>query len=212
VGRAIIRQLLAGGVRDRRVLEAFTRVPRWRFVPDDLREHAEEDRPLPIGYGQTISQPFIVGFMTEWLRLEGGERVLEIGTGSGYQTAILSLLAREVFSVEIVPELSAAAGAALAELGVANVRLRVGDGRAGWPEEAPFDRVLVTAAPEVLPETLLRQLAPGGRLISPVGVGEQQVLRVVTKDAAGGLQARDVLPVRFVPLAGQDAAPPVPSA
>ena len=194
------------------MLAAFARVPRWVFVPEELRDQAESDRPLPIGHGQTISQPFVVAFMTEWLRLDGSERVLEIGTGSGYQAAILAQLAREVFSIEIVPELSARAGQALARLGVENVRLRVGDGRLGWPEEAPFDRIVLTAAPERIPEPLLRQLAPGGRLVAPLGTGEGQVLRLVTKDADGQLDAKDLLPVRFVPLIGGDRGPAGPSA
>jgi protein-L-isoaspartate(D-aspartate) O-methyltransferase len=212
VSRAIVRQLLAGGIRDRRVLEAFARVPRWVFVPEDQHEHAEEDRPLPIGSGQTISQPFVVAFMTEWLRLGGTERVLEIGTGSGYQAAILSLLAREVFSVEILPELADSAARSLAAVGATNVRLRVGDGRRGWPEEAPFDRIVVTAAPETIPEALLRQLAPRGRLVAPVGAGDEQVLRLVAKDEEERLQASDILPVRFVPLTGDDLPPATPSA
>jgi protein-L-isoaspartate(D-aspartate) O-methyltransferase len=212
VSRELAHQLRGMGIRDERVLAAIERVPRERFVPADLREVADADRPLPIGYGQTISQPFIVAFMTEWLRLDGDERVLEVGTGSGYQAAVLAALAGEVFSLEVVPELSAGAAAALADLGITNVHLRVGDGRRGWPEEAPFDRVVLTAAPLAIPEPLVRQLAPGGRLLAPVGPAEDQVLRLVTRDHAGALAARDILPVRFVPLTGEDPPPASPKA
>ena len=208
----LLAQLRRQGIRDPRVLDAMSRVPRERFLPPELRAYGEEDRALPIGLGQTISQPYVVAFMTEWLRLDGLERVLEIGTGSGYQAAVLGLLACEVFSVEVLPELSARAAEALAELGIRNVRLRVGDGRRGWPEEAPFDRIVVTAAPATLPEPLIVQLAPGGRLLAPLGSGEDQVLRLVTKDAAGRLSATDLLPVRFVPLVGDDPTPVLPSA
>jgi protein-L-isoaspartate(D-aspartate) O-methyltransferase len=212
VSSDLAQQLAAMGIRDARVLDATDRIPRRHFVPGPLRLIADADRPLPIGHGQTISQPYIVAFMTEWLRLAGEERVLEIGTGSGYQAAILSLLAREVFSIEVVPELSARAAEALAALGITNVHLRVGDGRRGWPEEAPFDRIVLTAAPLVVPEPLLHQLAPGGRLLAPVGPGEDQVLRLVTKDQDGALAARDILPVRFVPLTGDDPPPALPTA
>jgi protein-L-isoaspartate(D-aspartate) O-methyltransferase len=208
VSRALARQVQALGIRDPRVLEAMAAVPRERFVPADAAEAAEADRPLPIGFGQTISQPFIVAFMTEWLRLSGDERVLEVGTGSGYQTAVLARLAREVWSVEIVPELAARAAATLRDLGVPNVHLRTGDGRNGWPEEAPFDRVLVTAAAERIPEALVAQLAPGGRLIVPVGRRapfDEQELMLVTRDPAGALEASAILPVRFVPLTGGGA-------
>ncbi len=190
------------GIQDERVLAAVAEVPRARFVPDDLKQHADDDRPLPIGNGQTISQPFVVAYMTERLRLAGDERVLEIGTGSGYQTAILARLAEEVFSVEIVPELAARARALLHEaLGLANVRLRIGDGSEGWPEEAPFDRVIVTAAADAVPPALVGQLAPGGRMILPVGADPwAQVLRVVDRAPDGALSEADLIGVRFVPL------------
>jgi protein-L-isoaspartate(D-aspartate) O-methyltransferase len=190
------------GIVDERVLAAIAEIPRARFVPDDLRGHADDDRPLPIGHGQTISQPFVVAYMTERLHLGGSERVLEIGTGSGYQTAILARLAEEVFSVEIVPELAARARALLVDtLGVANARLRTGDGSEGWPEEAPFDRVIVTAAAAAVPPALLAQLAPGGRMILPVGADPwAQVLRVVDRAPDGTLSGADLLGVRFVPL------------
>lgn len=198
----LARVLWEMGIRDERVLWAFGQVERRLFVPPSLREEADADRPLPIGHGQTISQPYVVAFMTERLALAGTEKVLEVGTGSGYQTAILALLAAQVLSVEIVPELSArAAEVLLGVLVLPNVRLRVADGSAGWPEEAPFDRILVTAAPRALPRTLVEQLRPGGRMVVPVGAeGEVQMLEVVEKAEDGAISARDVLPVHFVPM------------
>ncbi len=194
--------LRENGIRDERVLAAFAEVPRELFVPEHLRASAEGDHPLPIGFGQTISQPFVVAYMTERLRLSGAERVLEVGTGSGYQTAILARLAGEVFSIEIVPELAARAREVLLDrLRLANVRLRTGDGALGWPEEAPFDRVMVTAAATEVPPALVAQLAPGGRMILPVGESLQaQVLRVVDRGNDGVTAQSDLLPVRFVPL------------
>jgi protein-L-isoaspartate(D-aspartate) O-methyltransferase len=202
VSARLARALWEMGIRDERVLWAFGQVERRLFVPPSLREEADADRPLPIGHGQTISQPYVVAFMTERLALAGTEKVLEVGTGSGYQTAILALLAAQVLSVEIVPELSArAAEVLLGMLVLPNVRLRVADGSAGWPEEAPFDRILVTAAPRALPSTLVEQLRPGGRMVVPVGAeGEVQMLEVVEKAEDGTISARDVLPVHFVPM------------
>ena len=196
---AFLRQM---GIRDERVLRAVAEVPRAWFVPEDLRERADADRPLPIGHGQTISQPFVVAYMTERLRLQGGEKVLEIGTGSGYQTALLAHLAEEVFSIEVVPELAARARALLLDrLGLANVWLRTGDGALGWPEEAPFDRVIVTAAAPAVPPPLVAQLAPGGRMILPVGPdAEAQVLRLLDRGRDGSIVETDLLGVRFVPL------------
>jgi protein-L-isoaspartate(D-aspartate) O-methyltransferase len=190
------------GIRDERVLAAFAQVPRHLFVPEAQRDSADADRPLPIGFGQTISQPFVVAYMTERLRLSGSERVLEVGTGSGYQAAILALLAEQVFSVEIVAELAERARQVLlGTLGLANVRLRIGDGALGWPEEAPFDRIVVTAAPAEVPPALVAQLAPGGRMILPVGAElDVQMLRVVDKGDDGANVETDLLPVRFVPL------------
>jgi protein-L-isoaspartate(D-aspartate) O-methyltransferase len=190
------------GIRDERVLAAFARVPRQLFVPERLQGAANADRPLPIGFGQTISQPFVVAYMTERLRLSGAERVLEVGTGSGYQAAILALLAKEVFSIEVVPELAERAREVLlVKLGLANVRLRTGDGALGWPEEAPFDRVVVTAAAPDVPPALFDQLAPGGRMIAPVGAElDVQVLRMLDKGNDGTSIETDLLPVRFVPL------------
>lgn len=192
------------GIRDARVLAAFEQIPRHLFVPEELRSEAEADRPLPIGCGQTISQPFVVAAMTAAAELRGAERVLEVGTGSGYQTALLALLAAEVFSVEIVPELAGRAAAVLLEtLALRNVRLRVGDGRAGWPEAAPFDAVLVTAAPAEVPAVLLEQLAPGGRLVLPVGPDpESQRLLLVRRGSDGVTTSTDLMRVRFVPLIG----------
>jgi len=184
-----------------RVLAALGRVPRHEFVPEDLASRAYQDGPLPIGYGQTISQPFVVALMTELAAVTESSRVLEIGTGCGYQTAILAELAAEVFTVEVVPELAHAAPARLLRLGYTNVRTRVGDGYLGWPEAAPFDAIVVTAAAPTVPPPLVEQLRTGGRLVIPVGRAyhSQELLRI-EKDAAGGLQEWVVLPVAFVPL------------
>jgi protein-L-isoaspartate(D-aspartate) O-methyltransferase len=202
VSDALARSLEAMGIRDRRVLEAMARTPRSLFVPPGLAGDADLDRPLPIGHGQTISQPYVTAFMTERLELDGDERVLEVGTGSGYQAAVLALLAREVFSIEIVPELAARAKEVLHErLGLSNVHLRTGDGALGWEGAAPFDRIVVTAATPEVPPALLAQLAPGGRMILPLGgVDDAQVLRTIDKGNDGADVSADVLPVRFVPL------------
>jgi len=192
-------QIAARGVADARVLDALKRVPRHEFVPGHLRRQAYADRPLPIGHDQTISQPYIVGLMTETARVGPGDKVLEIGTGSGYQAAVLSVLAQEVFSIEIVPELAESAAARLKEMGYANVTVRCGDGYKGWPEEAPFDAIIVTAAPPHIPKELLRQLKPGGRLVIPVGALFQDLV-LVTKDADGKTREERLIPVRFVPM------------
>ncbi len=199
---ALAAFLRESGIRDERVLAAFAQVVRSAFVPERYREDAESDRPLPIGCGQTISQPYVVAYMTEKLGLAGSERVLEVGTGSGYQAAILARLADEVFSIEIVPELALRAKDVLiGALGIRNVRLRTGDGADGWPEEAPFDRIIVTAAAPEVPPALVEQLAPGGRMILPVGRDlDVQMLRVFDKGNDGESVQTDVLPVRFVPL------------
>jgi len=196
------------GIQSPRVLAAVAQVDRARFLPPERRHEADADWPIPIGFGQTISQPFIVAYMTERLGLAGGERVLEVGTGSGYQTALLAALARLVYSIEIVPELAARARALiLGELGLLNVHLREGDGALGWPEEAPFDRILVAAAGPVVPPALLAQLALGGRMILPVGPDAgSQVLRVVDRRDDGGYSEVDLLGVRFVPLTHGDPA------
>ena len=199
--RMVERQLEARGVRDGRVLAAMGRVPRQEFVPERYREWAYEDGPLPIGRGQTISQPYLVAVMTEAVGPRRGQRVLEVGTGSGYQTAVLAELAGEVYTVELLPELAAAAAARLARLGYRNVHVRAGDGYLGWPEEGPFDAVVVTCRVGEVPGPLLEQLRPGGRMVLPVGeAGEMQMLRVLTKGSDGGREVRDLLPVRFVPL------------
>ena len=193
-------QIRARGIGDPRVLEAMRKVPRHRFVPAESREQAYGDHPIPIGMEQTISQPYIVAFMTEHLGLGGGGRVLEIGTGSGYQTAILAEIAREVFTVEILESLGREARERLAGLGYSNIRFAVGDGREGWLEEAPFDGILAAASAEEIPPRLLEQLAPGARLVLPLGV-DQQDLWMITRTREGHV-SRNLLPVRFVPLIG----------
>jgi protein-L-isoaspartate(D-aspartate) O-methyltransferase len=194
-------QIAARGLRDPRVLEALRSVPRHEFVPPELLACAYEDRPLPIGAGQTISQPFIVALMSAALDLEGDETVLEVGTGSGYQTAVLAHLARRVYSLEIVPELLDTARAALDRTGCDRVELRAGDGYEGWPEAAPFDACIVTAAPDHIPQPLLDQLRVGGRLVLPVGPPESQdLLRIVRTE--NGFEPTTIAPVRFVPMTG----------
>jgi protein-L-isoaspartate(D-aspartate) O-methyltransferase len=188
-------------VRDAAVLRVLREVPRHRFVPEHLVRHAYADHPLPIGGGQTISQPYIVAAMTELAGIRPDDRVLEVGTGSGYQAAVLSRLAREVYTIEILPELAASARERLLRLGYTNVTVQAGDGYLGWPEHAPFDAILVTAAPDDVPEPLIEQLKPGGRMVIPVGpTYAVQSLLVVEKDAEGVVRQRNVMPVRFVPL------------
>jgi len=191
-------QIRARGVRDPAVLAAMAKIPRHLFVPEALRGRAYADEPLPIGEGQTISQPYIVAYMTEALGLKGGEKVLEVGTGSGYQTAVLAEIAGSVLTVEIVATLAERARAALDGLGYANIRYRIGDGAAGWPEEAPFDGIAVTAAAARLPAKLEDQLAVGGRMIVPVGTDAQEL--VLVRRERSGLKRESLLPVRFVPL------------
>ncbi|MEN8181882.1 MAG: protein-L-isoaspartate(D-aspartate) O-methyltransferase [Myxococcota bacterium] len=198
----LVRELEAAGVRDPRVLAALRAVPRHEFVPPPERARAYENRPLPIGEGQTISQPFVVAAMSEALELSGDERVLEIGTGSGYQAAVLAELAEEVFSIEIVPSLAREAAERLSRLGYDRVHVRQGDGYAGWPEEAPFDAIVVTAAPDHVPKPLMDQLALGGRLVLPVGPLSAQELVLVTRDEDGTHQRR-FMDVRFVPMTGR---------
>lgn len=196
------RQIEARGVSDARVLAAMRQVPRHRFVPASQRAHAYEDRPLPIGEGQTISQPYIVALMTELAALEPGDRVLEVGTGCGYQAAVLAEIGVEVFSIEIIESLATQAEAILSELGYREkVKIRRGDGYAGWPEHAPFDAILITAAPPAIPEPLKQQLKPGGRLIIPVGQHFQNLLRVIR--TTDGFREESVIPVRFVPMTGK---------
>jgi protein-L-isoaspartate(D-aspartate) O-methyltransferase len=203
--RAMADETVGYGARpiSERVLAVMTRVPRHRFVPEGETYGAYFNHPLPIGHGQTISQPYIVALMTDLLGLEKGHRVLEIGTGSGYQTAILSELAGEVYSIEIVAPLAERAAGLLRELGYANVEVKTGDGHAGWPEHAPFDAIVVTAAPNDVPQALIAQLKPGGRMVIPVGEGWfAQELMLITKDPDGTSHRKDILPVRFVPLTG----------
>ena len=199
--RMIERDLVARGIRDPRVLDAMARVPRERFVPPDLAEQAYGDHPLPIGRGQTISQPYVVAFMTEQLRLRGGEKVLEIGTGSGYQAAVLAECAAQVYTIEIVDELAQRSTALLRELGYDNVHTRSGDGYRGWPEQAPFDCIILTAAPDHVPQPLLDQLADGGRLILPLGDEDQELILIERHGTE--FPRRSVLPVRFVPMTGE---------
>ena len=194
-------QIEARGIRDAEVLRVLRSTPRHLFVPKVLERAAYADSALPIGYGATISQPVIVARMTELLELTKVNRVLEIGTGSGYQAAVLSPLVAEVFSIEIVPELARTAADRLARLGYRNVTVREGDGYAGWPEKAPFDRIILTAAPPELPPTLLAQLSPGGRLVAPVGSQVyDQYLVLVEKDARGQIRSERVAAVAFVPM------------
>jgi len=201
--RALIRELREKGIRDERVLSAMEKVPRHLFVLPEYLFAAYDDRPLPIGLGQTISQPYIVALSTEALELSGEEKVLEIGTGSGYQTAILAELAKEVFTVERLPELSWEAQERLRRLGYTNVHFRVGDGTKGWPEEAPFPAILVTAAAPKVPKSLFAQLAEGGRMVIPVGGRFHQDLWLVRK--VGGEPVYEHLcPVTFVPLIGEE--------
>jgi protein-L-isoaspartate(D-aspartate) O-methyltransferase len=200
--RMVAEQLRARDVRDPRVLAAMERVPRHLLVPDDVRAEAYEDHPLPIGHGQTISQPYIVGFMTQALDVRPDHRVLEIGTGSGYQAAVLGELAREVYTIEIVEPLAASARVALERLEYRNVYVRAGNGYLGWPEKAPFDRIIVTAAPEEIPPALVEQLAVGGIMAIPVGGGMLQELRILRRTERG-MDLLDTLPVRFVPMTGK---------
>jgi protein-L-isoaspartate(D-aspartate) O-methyltransferase len=196
------RQIEARGVHDARVLEAMRTVPRHRFVPESQRGDAYEDRPLPIGHRQTISQPYIVALMTELAGVKPGDTVLEVGTGSGYQAAVLAEMGVKVFSIEIVESLAKEANALLSDLGYGKrVNVRHGDGYAGWPEHAPFDAVIVTAAPPKIPEPLKQQLKVGGRLVIPVGKYYQSLIQVTRTKS--GFREKSVIPVRFVPMTGK---------
>jgi protein-L-isoaspartate(D-aspartate) O-methyltransferase len=198
--RMVREQIEARGVRHPKVLKAMRSTPRHLFVPEPIRGVAYDDCALPIGYGATISQPYVVALMTELLAPESGSRVLEIGTGSGFQAAVLSPLVKSVYTIEIVPELAASAGATLGRLGYANIHVRQGDGYKGWPEQAPFDRIIITAAPPEVPNALIAQLADGGRLVVPVGSGWDQQLMLVEKKADGSIRQTRVAPVLFVPM------------
>jgi protein-L-isoaspartate(D-aspartate) O-methyltransferase len=191
-------QIQARGIKDEHVLQAMRKVPRHFFVPDDLRPYAYADEPLPIGEGQTISQPYIVAYMTEALELKGEERILEVGTGSGYQTAILAEIVKEVYTIEIVGSLSSRAQEVLQRLGYANVRFKIGDGTFGWQENAPYDAIMVTAAPRSVPKRLEEQLNLSGRMIIPVGEGFQELI-LITREKKN-FKKKKLLPVRFVPL------------
>ena len=202
-------QIEARGVSDRAVLEAMRRVLRHEFVPAEYVDRAYGDHPLPIGFGQTISQPYIVALMSEELNLRPGDRVLEIGTGSGYQAAVLAEMGMEVYTIEIIPELADRAAARLKVLGNTDVHTRAADGYWGWPEEAPFDAIIVTCAPEQVPQPLVNQLKEGGRMVIPVGPAGDQNLILLQKKA-GKIEKRAILPVLFVPMTGQkgkDAKP-----
>ncbi|MBP1773174.1 MAG: pcm-3 [Holophagaceae bacterium] len=200
---AMVReQIVARGVTDTRVLAAMTRVPRHEFIPAGQRSSAYVDGPLPIGHGQTISQPFVVAFMTACLDPKPGDRVLEIGTGSGYQAAVLSGLVAEVYSIEVVEPLARRAKADLKRLGYQNVTVRAGDGYLGWPEAAPFDAIIVTCAPDQVPQALVQQLKPGGRMIVPVGPQHGVQDLILLRKTPKGLETQAVMPVRFVPMVG----------
>ena len=203
--RMVRCQIAGRGVRSQKVLEAMRKVPRERFLPQGQGVWAYDDAPLPIGDGQTISQPFIVAYMTEALALEGGEKVLEIGTGSGYAAAVLAEIAADVFTIERIEALATMAGTVLDDLGYANVHVRHGDGTLGWPEQAPFDGIVVTAGGPDVPDTLQHQLKIGGRLVMPVGetTWYQELVRV-TRVGEAEFRTEDLVPVRFVPLIGEE--------
>jgi protein-L-isoaspartate(D-aspartate) O-methyltransferase len=190
---------------DRRVMDALAEVPRHEFVPLELQPYAYADTPLPIGFGKTISQPFIVALMTDLLDLAPTDRVLEIGTGMGYQSALLARLARRVYSMELIEELAQQAAQRLARQGHRNVEIRIGNGCRGWPERAPFDKLIVTAAPEMIPPALLYQLKPGGKMVIPAGLQDAQQLILVDKDADGLVSTREILPVQFSALEDEEA-------
>ena len=198
--RMVSEQILARGISDPAVLHAMHTVPRHRFVPTGESAQAYEDHPLPIGFGQTISQPYIVAFMTEALRLQPQESVLEIGTGSGYQAAILAQLVKHVWTIEIIPTLAERARLTFESLGISNITSRSGDGYNGWIQHAPFDAVMLTAAPDHVPQPLLDQLKEGGRLISPIGTHPQELILMIK--TAHGFEQKVLLPVAFVPMTG----------
>lgn len=189
-------------VSDKVVLATMQKVPRHLFVPDNMKIHAYEDIPLPIGEDQTISQPYIVAKMTELLNLKGGEKVLEIGTGSGYQAAVLAEIAKEVYTIEIIESLAKSADERLKNMGYKNITVKFGDGYKGWKEHSPFDGVIVTAAPDHIPQPLVDQLKVGGRLVIPVGESYQE-LKLITKNPDGSTTQRSIIPVRFVPMTGE---------
>lgn len=199
--RMVEEQIRARGIENDGVLQAMRKVPRHRFIPAHLAHLAYSDRPLPIGLEQTISQPFIVAYMTEAAGISPNEKVLEIGTGSGYQAAVLGELAKQVYSIEIIPELGESARSTLADLGYQNIQVRIGNGYEGWAEYAPYDAIVVTAAPEDVPQALIDQLAVDGRIVIPVGAKNQEMM-VISK-TRDGLVKRRTIPVRFVPMTGK---------
>jgi len=194
-------QIKARGVKDPRVLSALFKVERHRFVPEEYLNSAYADQPLPIGEGQTISQPYIVALMTELLELKGDEKVLEIGTGSGYQAAILAELAKEVYTIEIIESLASMTKNRLSQLGYQNVNVKAGDGYLGWPEVGPFDGIVITCAPDHIPKPLIEQLKEGGRMVVPVGAYSQELKKIVKR--SGKIVTTDVIPVVFVPMTGE---------
>ncbi len=199
--RKLVEELRRNGITDERVLDAMDRVPRHAFIPKLWRDMSYIDRPVSIGFGQTISQPFIVALMCQELKLKPTDRVLEIGTGSGYHAAVMSLLCRQVFTIEIIPELAMSAQRTLDSLGYRNVKVKIGDGYEGWTEFAPFDKIILTAAPEEVPQPLKRQMKVGGLLIAPVGAGWQKL--VIIERTPRGYTQKPLLPVRFVPMTGR---------
>ena len=199
--RKLVAALKSQGLKNQTVLDALRKVPRHKFVPASHRHRAYENRALPIAHDQTISQPYIVGYMTEAAEIAPGDRVLEIGTGSGYQAAVLAELAKEVYSIEIVPALAEGARSILTELGYKNVQVKNGNGYLGWPEHAPFDAIVVTAAPDEVPQALVDQLAVGGKMVVPVGSQFQEMV-IITKSESGVVQRRTI-PVAFVPMVGK---------
>ena len=200
-------QIASRGVQDPHVLSAMRRVPRHEFVPENVRSAAYDDRPLPIGEGQTISQPYIVALMTEVLELNPDDRVLEIGTGSGYQAAVLAELTDRVYTIEIIESLGLRAQKTFRRLGYDHIRVKIGDGYLGWEEYAPFDAIIVTCAPEQIPQPLVDQLAEGGRMVIPVGPRHAQELVLVVKEG-GRIRQQDIIPVLFVPMTGEHTSPP----
>ncbi len=204
--RMVVEQLRGRDITDPAVLKAMSAVPRHRFVPEKIQYLAYEDRPLPIGYDQTISQPYIVALMSQLLSLEPGDRVLEVGTGSGYQAAVLAEMGAEVFTIEIVPELGRRAKKLLKELSYDRVKVKIGDGYAGWPEHAPYDRIIVTCAPTKIPTPLKEQLSEGGRMVIPAGKSYAQKLFLLTKKN-GEIVQQDIIDVRFVPMVDETGLP-----
>ena len=199
--QALVEQLKAEGITSSEVLQAMLKVPRHEFVPPSHRHYSYQNRPLPIGHDQTISQPFIVGYMTQAASIASGEKVLEIGTGSGYQAAVLAELAGQVYTIEIIPELAEGAKSVLHKLGYKNVHVKTGNGYEGWPEHAPFDAIVVTAAPDKVPQKLVDQLALRGKMVIPVGTTFQEMV-IITRDESGVVERRTI-PVRFVPMTGK---------